>query len=282
MKFLHTVGITTLWDEKNYGLSLPLGGADIKMLDLAYGFTSLANQGVLAGEDALVPANRVALDYRKTDPVSILEIKDHENTTLYEYSAKGNQVITPATAFIISDMLSDNVARTPAFGAVNPLNLGKGVAVKTGTDSGLKDIVTIGYSPSYVVAVWAGNNDRRKPVSSSGVNGAAPIWNTYMRTLLTSPREEFIKPDNVVGVRWNNTIEYFVVGTKPDKFPPLTSQLTPTSTPALTASVEATINPSWYIFTPYISQVPSKETPTPTPVSGNTTPIPKPSTVPTV
>ncbi len=277
MKFLHKAGITTLWNESNYGLSLALGGGEVKILDLSYGFSALANKGVLSGEESIIPSGKVAENYRSKDPACILEITDNDDAVLYTYLAKADQIMQPSTSFIISSMLSDNAARTPAFGAINPLNISKNVAVKTGTDSEMKDIVTIGFTPSYVVGVWAGNNDRRKPVSASGANGAAPIWNSFMRTLLDNPQEEFEQPENVVAVKWGQSTEYFVVGTKPAKFPLLSSLTTPTGTPEITVTFEPTINPSWYVFTPISS--PQIKTPVPTSVVQYPTTI-LPTTIP--
>ena len=87
-------------------------------------------------------------------------------------------------AFIISDILADNGARTAAFGSNSILNVpGKTVAVKTGTTDRKKDNLAVGYTPSVVVGVWVGNNDNSdmSPVVASGITGASPIWNKIIR-----------------------------------------------------------------------------------------------------
>ncbi len=183
------MGITTLKDSSNYGLSLTLGGGEVTMLDMATAFGVFANQG-----------------YR-IDLHPILRITDRNNKILEEYKAPlspifGKRVLPSEVAFIISDILSDNRARTPAFGSNSELKIDKQhVSVKTGTTNDYRDNWTIGYTPSYLVAVWVGNNDHT-PMSGivSGVTGAAPIWHKIMANLLKDKKPEIPqKPPNVEG-----------------------------------------------------------------------------------
>ena len=168
------MGITS-WDEPaRYGLSLTLGGAEVKMTDLATVYGTFANSGLT------VPLN------------PILKIEDRQGRAvafdpcLSGLSCVSSPAISQETAFFVSDILSDNSARASAFGYRSVLNLSPfKAAVKTGTSNNLRDNWTIGYTPDYVVAAWVGNNDN-SPMSqvASGVTGASPIWSKMMRELL--------------------------------------------------------------------------------------------------
>jgi penicillin-binding protein 1C len=176
-------------DPRGYGLSLTLGGGEVTMLDMATAFGVFANQG-----------------YR-VDLHPILKVTDRSGKVLEEYKPPkspifGKKVLPSEVTFIISDILADNSARAPAFGINSDLRIdGKHVSVKTGTTNDLRDNWTIGYTPSYLIAVWVGNNDSR-PMSrvASGVTGASPIWNILMTHVLDGKKPEIPqKPPNVYG-----------------------------------------------------------------------------------
>lgn len=176
------MGITTWDDPSRFGLSLTLGGGEVKMTDLAVAYGTLANMGT------------------RVDLNPILEVKDYRGRSLkINHLPTPKRVLTHSIAYILADILADNNARTPAFGPKSWLNIEKRphVAVKTGTTQNLRDNWTIGYTPDYLVAVWVGNNDN-SPMSyvASGITGASPIWNKIMSTLLANiPDKEFPKPE---------------------------------------------------------------------------------------
>lgn len=183
------MGISTFKDPDRYGLSLTLGGGEVRMVDMAVAFGVFANKG-----------------YR-VDLNPILEIKDASGKIIEKKENRspifGKKVLSPEVTFIISDILSDNQARSLAFGASSELVIpGQVVSVKTGTTNDYRDNWTIGYTPRYLVASWVGNNDN-SPMGGvvSGVSGAAPIWHEVMSYILkdkkTSP---WIKPKGVVRV----------------------------------------------------------------------------------
>lgn len=183
----HEMGITTLNDPDRYGLSLTLGGGEIKLLDLVSAYGVFANSGV------------------HHDVVPILEVQDSRGRVLEKFSEDQNvaaPVLTPDQAYLVSDILSDNNARALAFGTYSPLLIsGHTTAVKTGTTDDKKDNWTIGYTPSLVVGVWVGNNDNTAmdPNLASGVTGAAPIWHRAMATFLKDkPDESFVRPEGIV------------------------------------------------------------------------------------
>ncbi len=184
-------GITTFTDPKSYGLSLTLGGGEVKMTDMATAFGVLANLGV------------------KKDLAAILEVTDKDGQVLLDNQKTlgqvGQRVISKEAAYIVSHILLDNGARSAVFGSQSYLVV-RGhpeVSVKTGTTNNLRDNWTIGYNPSRLVAVWIGNNDNTPMRSvSSGAIGASSIWNKIITFVFGKDdlAEEWLsKPENVVG-----------------------------------------------------------------------------------
>jgi len=185
LKTSKDLGITSLTDTNRYGLSLALGGGEVKMIDMMSVYGTFSQMG------------------RKYQVKGISKIVDTKGKVIEDNTKDAGQtVIQPAIAFIISDILSDNKARTPAFGTNSLLNIpGRKVAAKTGTTDNKRDNWTFGYSPEYVVGVWVGNNDNTPmhPSLTSGVTGAAPIWNKIMLEVLKDrPNLAFEKPTEVI------------------------------------------------------------------------------------
>ncbi len=182
------MGITTFTHPENYGLSLTLGGAEVKMVDMATAFGVFANGGY-----------RINLQ-------PILKITDKSGKTLEEYKAPkspifGKKVLPEGVSYIISDILADNGARLLEFGDNSQLKIkNQTVSVKTGTTNDYRDNWTIGYTPSVLVAAWVGNDDNTQMSGLvSGITGAAPIWNDIMTELLKDkPQEPMTRPTNVV------------------------------------------------------------------------------------
>jgi membrane carboxypeptidase/penicillin-binding protein len=109
------------------------------------------------------------------------------------------------TAYLIDNILSDDGARAPTFGRGSILNIpGRQIAVKTGTTETKRDNWTIGFTPSFLVAVWVGNNDNSpmSPFLESGNTGAAAIWNPiFQEVLKDQPNETFTPPANLIPVQ---------------------------------------------------------------------------------
>lgn len=165
LDFGRQLGISS-WnqDSSAYGLSLTLGGGEVTPLELTTVYAVLANNG------------------NKVTPVSILRVENTAGEVLYEYQPPpATQVVDPRVAFLISDILDDNEARTPAMGATSPLEVPFPAAVKTGTTNDFRDNWTVGYTPGLVVGVWTGNTDNSEMIDISGLDGAAPLWAAYMQ-----------------------------------------------------------------------------------------------------
>jgi len=180
------MGITSWKDPSRFGLSLTLGGGEIKMIDLAQAYTVLANLG------------------EKVPLTPLLEInRGKESLFRSDQETNSKTVLDSGVAFILNDILSDNQARSLAFGPHSLLNIPqKTVAVKTGTSNNLRDNWAIGYTPEFLVAAWVGNNDNQ-PMSqiASGITGATPIWRRLTDHLLQEyPQTGWPKPKNVVSL----------------------------------------------------------------------------------
>jgi 1A family penicillin-binding protein len=191
-------GIDTFKEPKNYGLSLTLGGGEVRMTDMAEAFGVFANAGIrkdLISIRKVIDRNGKVLEENK-DPNLDKEIPS-------SLLLKGTRVISPETAFLMSHILLDNNARQDAFGPSSSLVIpNHAVSVKTGTTDDLRDNWTIGFTPQVLIAVWVGNNDNAPMNRSlvSGVTGAAPIWNKLMKKVLMGKADIWPKqPDSVIG-----------------------------------------------------------------------------------
>lgn len=195
LKTAENMGISTLIDIARYGLTLVIGGGEVTPLDMASAYGVFANNGI------------------RNPYTGILKIEDLNGKMLEEYIPKTKEVLAKQVALTISDVLSDNVARTPTFGANSILKIpGQDVAVKTGTTNNNKDAWTIGYTPTIVVAVWAGNNNNQ-PMKKGGSAVAGPIWNKFMsEALKVLPNEKFEKPNNLIDLNKKPVLRGFWQG----------------------------------------------------------------------
>jgi penicillin-binding protein 1C len=171
------VGVTSLGnDASHYGLSLTLGGGEVPPLELTTAYSVLANGGVYVPHRAILcitnTDNEILYEYEQHCPVGARLTERSRSVT-----ANARQVLDPRIAFIISDILADNNARTPAMGANSPLHTpGLPTSVKTGTTNDFKDNWTVGFTRNIAIGVWTGNTDNASMVNVSGLQGAAPIW----------------------------------------------------------------------------------------------------------
>lgn len=183
-EFANEMGITTYTDSSNYGLSLTLGGGEVRPYDMATAFGVFANQGI------------------KQPLISILKVENWKGKVLEEVEIdklEGDRVLTPNVTFLISHILLDNNARAAAFGTGSFLNV-RGhpeVSAKTGTTNDRRDNWTIGYTEQALAVTWVGNNDN-SPMSGavSGVSGASPIWNRIMREVLDKAEDGFYNDED--------------------------------------------------------------------------------------
>lgn len=225
----HSLGINSLDGSHTYGLSLPLGGGEVTLLDMAYAYSVMDNMGVMVGQPR--PEAQQRSGYRTLDPVAILRVEDSQGTVLYEYSQpQRREILTPQLAYLMTDILSDRSARCVAFGCPNVLELpgNRPAAAKTGTTNDYRDDWTLGYTPQLVVGVWVGNTDNSPMDQVPGSQGAAPIWHALMSWALQSaPVQVWPQPPGLVEMAvcdisgllptpYCPTVsEYFIQGTQP-------------------------------------------------------------------
>jgi membrane carboxypeptidase/penicillin-binding protein PbpC len=208
----HRLGITSLSDAGQYDLSLALGGGQISLLQLSTAYAALANQGYYTGN------------------TSILDIHDADGNLLYTQEKKTPfQIFDPRVAWLISDILSDDSARSIGFGPNSTLKLDRTAAVKTGTTTNFHDNWTIGYTSDRLIGVWVGNSGYEAMHNVTGLTGAAPIWHEVMRQLLQGqPDHPFERPDGLMQIEvcdlsgllptsacQHTHKEWFIAGTEP-------------------------------------------------------------------
>ncbi|HLP43804.1 MAG TPA: penicillin-binding protein [Candidatus Nanoarchaeia archaeon] len=178
LKLAQNMGIQSLGNINQYGLTLVLGGGEVSLLDLTSAYGVFANDG-----------ERNPYRY-------ILEVKDKDGNTIDKPETNPVRVMESNIAQQISDVLSDEQARAPAFGYNSPLHFaGYDVAVKTGTTNDYKDAVIVGYTPNIAIGAWAGNNDNRPMQRKIAAFIIAPFWNKVMtEALKITPKENFVRP----------------------------------------------------------------------------------------
>lgn len=203
------MGISTITEPDKYGLTLAVGTAEVKLLELTNAYAALANAG------------------SQFSPVTIVSIKDKYDKEVFTNAAVAKKVISPQAAYLTSSILSDTKAHAPTFSSLDIA--GRQVAVKTGTTDKNHDAWTMGYTPSVAVGVWVGNNENTAMSGVAGASGAGPIWKRSMMAFLeNTPTEQFNQPDNIVKLRIcqsngqkatynaNGTYEeFFIKGTEP-------------------------------------------------------------------
>ncbi|RMF49821.1 MAG: penicillin-binding protein 1C [Chloroflexota bacterium] len=216
IRLLTQLGVTTLTDPERYDLSIALGGGEVRLTELVAAYAALANQG------------------RPIATSMLLRVEAADGSLLYEWQQPppADPVIDERVAWLITDILSDPEARMPSFGVRSPLSIGRPAAVKTGTTTDFRDNWTVGYTPQIVVGVWVGNPNNQPMVNVSGVSGAGPIWNEFMRVVLKDkPELTFERPDGLVQAEVcalsgllptpycpQRRVEWFIRGTVPTKY----------------------------------------------------------------
>ena len=174
-----SMGVTSLGDPNQYGLTLVLGGGEVSLLDMTSAYGVFADDGT------------------RNPYTAILEVDDSNGNVLEKYTPNPSQVLNPESARKISDILSDNVARIPLYGANSGLYFPdhNDVAAKTGTTNDYKDTWVIGYTPDLVVGTWAGNNDDTSMDHKVSGLIVVPMWRAFMDQIINqTPDDQFIKP----------------------------------------------------------------------------------------
>ena len=183
LEFVKKLGLTTLDDKSRIGLSLVLGGGEVRPIEMAEAYSVIAADGI------------------KHKQTSILKIEDKKGRVLEEYKDSSEKVVDPNYPRLITDILSNRELRAPLYSSSLGLTEVPGyqIAMKTGTTNNYVDVWTFGYTPNLVVGVWAGNNDRY-PLGSSGssILAALPMWHAFISQAVTlRPNETFTEPEPI-------------------------------------------------------------------------------------
>ena len=178
LKLARDLGITTLTNPDQYGLTLVLGGGEVQLLEMVGVYGVFANEGI------------------KNNLSSILRIEDSNGNIIEEFPTQTNSVLDSEVAYQISNILSDNVARTPLYGSNSLLHFpGRDVAAKTGTTNDYRDAWIVGYTPNIVVGAWAGNNDNSSMAKKISGLIITPLWRDFMDVAIPLREQEtFTKP----------------------------------------------------------------------------------------
>ncbi|KKL44854.1 hypothetical protein LCGC14_2361520, partial [marine sediment metagenome] len=279
------MGITDL-RRADCGPTITLGACEVKMLDQAYAYSVLANNGMMYG---MPTVEDLPDGFRELDPVSVLRIEDAEGKVLYQLQKpEERQVVKPEHAYMITDILSKEAIRW------SQLTFGWPAASKTGTSEEYRDNVLLGYTPGpdgLVVDVWMGNADNT-PMAEGAFSsaGAGPMWKAFMaraHEYLNIPKSEFEIPDTILTAKCGGRTEVFVKGEEPTK-PGACRAPKPGGGAPKPGGGESTATPTPSVpkFTPRILPTPTptaEPTPTPTPEPElSPTPTPLPTETPEV
>jgi membrane peptidoglycan carboxypeptidase len=244
----HRMGITDL-RQGDCGPTITLGACEVKLVDMVYAISTLANTGVMKGRPT---SEDLPAGFRELDPVSVLKIEDTEGNLLYQYAGPTERkIVEPGYAYMVTNILSNE--------AINwsRLTIDRPAASKTGTSEDFRDGVVLGYTPDLAAGVWMGNADNTAmaPGTFSSA-GTGPMWRQFMteaHAYLQLPSREFEVPGDIVTSGCGGREEVF----KADQVP---SKPGACRAPAPRGSPGASSTPR-----PPTPKFPARRTPTPTP-----------------
>jgi membrane peptidoglycan carboxypeptidase len=265
----HRMGITDL-RQGDCGPTITLGACEVKLLDMTFAFSVLANNGVMKGRPV---SEDLPSGYRELDPVSVLKIQDAEGNVIYQYiEPNSKQVIDGAYAYMMTNVLSRDAIDW------SRLTLNRPAAAKTGTSEEFRDGVVMGYTPDLSVGVWMGNADNTPmaPGTFSSA-GTGPMWRRFMNeahAYLQLPPRPFEKPENVITSPCGGREEVFKIDQSPTKPGACRAPSRPAgggtgATPPLTPKPPV-FPPRTPEPTPPPAPTPPPETPPPTPAPART------------
>jgi len=179
---VHQLGINRDWDRSQLGLSFGIGAGEMRLIDMASAYQTIANLGV------------------RVDPTFILKIVDPSGKVVKDYSKpEGRRVIDQRYAWIMDDILKDNTNPQGSFVFGPWTTIGRTAALKTGTTDNLQDVLAIGFVPQRLTAIWMGNSDNSEMRGISSALGPGVLWRDYMKTVVASlPPDWYPRPDGIV------------------------------------------------------------------------------------
>ena len=180
----HDLGITTPIDPSQVGLSLTLGAAEVKLIDMANAYGTVANLGV------------------HVDPTFILRVEDAHGKIVWEHKDyQQKRVVDENTAYVMVDILKDTTQPDRDFIFGSFTNIGRPAGLKTGTTDNLKDVYAVGFTPTLVTGVWMGNSNGEVMEGISSAIGPGLLWRDYMKEIFSGfPATDWKRPPNIVDV----------------------------------------------------------------------------------
>jgi membrane peptidoglycan carboxypeptidase len=178
----HDLGITTAIDTSKVGLSLTLGSAEVKLIDMASSYGTVANLGV------------------HVDPTFILRVEDPHGKVVWEHKDyQQKRVVDENIAYVMVDILKDTTQPDRDFIFGGFTNIGRPAGLKTGTTDNLKDVYSVGFTPTLVTGVWMGNSDGDPMEGISSAIGPGLLWRDYMKEIFADfPATDWKRPSNII------------------------------------------------------------------------------------
>jgi membrane peptidoglycan carboxypeptidase len=193
------MGITTLTGY--YGPSITIGGVDVNVLDMTFGYSVFANNGLMKGMPSILGLPE---GERLLDPIAILKVEDSKGEVVFEPERREERIVPAEYTYLVTDILSDPQAQCATFGC-GGLNVGRTAAIKTGTSEpyenshAIGDTWALGYTRDLAVGVWAGNADNSPMVNITSTSISWRALRDFMQAALEGvPDRGFERPEGVV------------------------------------------------------------------------------------
>ena len=179
---VHQLGIDRDWDRSRLGLSFGIGAGEMRLIDMASAYQVVANMGV------------------RQEPTMLLKVIDPHGNVVRDFTKpEGKQVLDPAVAWVMTDILKDNTNPQGSFVFGPWTTIGRPASLKTGTTDNLQDVLAIGYTPQRLTAIWMGNSDNSEMYGITSAMGPGVLWRDYMKKVMEPlPVEWYPRPDNIV------------------------------------------------------------------------------------
>ncbi|HKW77942.1 MAG TPA: transglycosylase domain-containing protein [Candidatus Limnocylindria bacterium] len=179
---VHQLGIDREWDRSRLGVSFGIGAGEMRLIDMASAYQTVANMGT------------------RIEPTMLLKIFDRSGKTIRDYTKpEGRQVLDPRTAWIMADILKDNTNPNASFVFGPWTTIGRPAALKTGTTDDLQDVLAIGFTPTRLTAIWMGNSDNSEMRGITSAMGPGVLWRDYMKTVVGGlPPDWYPRPSGIV------------------------------------------------------------------------------------
>ncbi len=187
-----------------------MGSDAIDRTESSFGLDTSSDSSSAAGGITLLDAASAygvfaagGVRYGLPGPTAVLRVESLDHVLWLDLSnPQAQPVVTPALAYLVNNVLSDESARWPSLGHPNELEIGRPVGVKLGQSADGSGLWGIGYTPSRVVGVWSGNSspalDNQQPAVSTSNAGIAPLLSSLLQLSTAAvPADSWAAPQGV-------------------------------------------------------------------------------------